>query len=152
MDIAKEVLNIAKAAKKASQTLSVLSTSLKNQVLNQIADELSNNTDYLKRENEKDIDDAHKKGLSAALIDRLSLNDKVIKGMIEGIREVVQLTDAVGETVRMWRRPNNLLVGKVSIPLGVIGIIYESRPNVTVDAASLCLKSGNEVILRGGKE
>ncbi len=152
MEVAEEVLSIAKAARKASQALSYLPTSIKNQVLNQIADELSNNTDYLKRENEKDIDDAHKKGLSAALIDRLTLNDKVIKGMIEGIREVVQLTDPVGETVRMWRRPNNLLVGKVRIPLGVIGIIYESRPNVTVDAASLCLKSGNAVILRGGKE
>ena len=152
MEVAEEVLSIAKAARKASQALSFLPTSIKNQVLNQIADELSNNTDYLKRENEKDIDDAHKKGLSAALIDRLTLNDKVIKGMIEGIREVVQLTDPVGETVRMWRRPNNLLVGKVRIPLGVIGIIYESRPNVTVDAASLCLKSGNAVILRGGKE
>jgi glutamate-5-semialdehyde dehydrogenase len=152
MEVAEEVLSIAKAARKASQALSYLPTSIKNQVLNQIADELSNNTDYLKRENEKDIDDAHKKGLSAASIDRLTLNDKVIKGMIEGIREVVQLTDPVGETVRMWRRPNNLLVGKVRIPLGVIGIIYESRPNVTVDAASLCLKSGNAVILRGGKE
>ena len=152
MEVAEEILSIAKTARKASQALSFLPTSIKNRVLNQIADELSNSTDYLKRENEKDIDDAHKKGLSAALIDRLTLNDKVIKGMIEGIREVVQLTDPVGETVRMWRRPNNLLVGKVRIPLGVIGIIYESRPNVTVDAASLCLKSGNAVILRGGKE
>ncbi len=152
MDIAKEILNIAKAAKKASQTLSFLPTSLKNQVLNHIADELSNNKGFLKVENEKDINNAHKKELSAALIDRLTLSDKVIRTMIEGIREVVQLPDPVGETVRMWRRPNNLLVGKVRVPLGVIGIIYESRPNVTVDAASLCLKSGNAVILRGGKE
>jgi len=152
MDIAKEILNIAKAAKKASQALSVLPTSLKNQVLNQIAAELSNNRDFLKVENEKDINDAHTKELSTALIDRLTLSDKVIRAMIEGIREVVQLPDPVGETVKMWRRPNDLLVGKVRIPLGVIGIIYESRPNVTVDAASLCLKSGNAVILRGGKE
>ena len=152
MDIAKEILNIAKAAKKASQTLSALPTSLKNQVLSQIADELSNNRDFLKVENEKDINDAHKKELSTALIDRLTLSDKVFRAMIEGIREVVQLPDPVGETVKMWRRPNDLLVGKVRIPLGVIGIIYESRPNVTVDAASLCLKSGNAVILRGGKE
>jgi len=152
MDIAKQVLNIAIAAQKASHTLSFLPTSLKNQVLNSIADQLLNKKDFLKRENEKDVKDAQKKGLSAALIDRLRLSDKVIKAMVEGISEIVQLPDPVGETVRMWRRPNNLLVGKVRIPLGVIGIIYESRPNVTVDAAALCLKSGNAVILRGGKE
>lgn len=152
MDIAREMLMIAKAAKKASQTLSVLPTSLKNQVLNRIADGLSDNRDFLKAENEKDINDAHKQELSTALIDRLTLSDKVIGAMIEGIHDVVQLPDPVGETVKMWRRPNDLLVGKVRIPLGVIGIIYESRPNVTVDAASLCLKSGNAVILRGGKE
>jgi len=152
MDIAKQILNIAVTAKKASQTLSFLSTSLKNQVLNIIADEVVNNTDLLKRENEKDVKDAYEKGLSAALIDRLSFSDKVINGMVEGIHEIIQLPDPLGETVKMWRRPNNLLVGKVRIPLGVIGIIYESRPNVTVDAAALCLKSGNAVILRGGKE
>lgn len=152
MDIAREMLMIAKAAKKASQTLSVLPTSLKNQVLNRIADGLSDNREFLKAENEKDINDAHKQELSTALIDRLTLSDKVIGAMIEGIHDVVQLPDPVGETVKMWRRPNDLLVGKVRIPLGVIGIIYESRPNVTVDAASLCLKSGNAVILRGGKE
>jgi glutamate-5-semialdehyde dehydrogenase len=152
MDIAKQVLDIAAAARKASQELSSLSTSLKNKVLNQIADELLNSKDFLQKENEKDLKDAVKKGLSPALIDRLTLSDKVLSAMIEGIREVVQLPDPTGETVRMWKRPNELLVGKVRIPLGVIGIIYESRPNVTVDAASLCLKSGNAVILRGGKE
>jgi glutamate-5-semialdehyde dehydrogenase len=152
MDIAKQVLDIAIAAKKASYTLSSLPTSLKNGVLNQIADQLVNKTDFLKRENEKDVKDADKKGLSAALIDRLRLNDKVITSMVGEIREIVQLPDPVGDTVKMWKRPNNLLVGKVRIPLGVIGIIYESRPNVTVDAASLCLKSGNAVILRGGSE
>ncbi len=152
MDIAKQVLDIAAAARKASQELSSLSTSLKNKVLNQIADELLNSKDFLQKENEKDLKGAVKNGLSPALIDRLTLSDKVVSAMIEGIREVVQLPDPTGETVRMWKRPNDLLVGKVRIPLGVIGIIYESRPNVTVDAASLCLKSGNAVILRGGKE
>ena len=152
MDIAKEIYHIAKAAKKASQTLSVLPTPLKNQVLNQIADDLWSNKEFLRGENEKDLKDAHRKKLSASLIDRLTLSDNVIGAMIDGIREVVQLPDPVGETVRMWRRPNDLIVGKVRIPLGVIGIIYESRPNVTIDAASLCLKSGNAVILRGGKE
>ncbi|KPJ58018.1 MAG: gamma-glutamyl phosphate reductase [Deltaproteobacteria bacterium DG_8] len=152
MDIAEQVLNMAMAAKKASQALSSLSTALKNRVLDQMAGELLNKTDFLKRENEKDLKDAHEKGLSTALIDRLRLSDKVIKEMVEEIREIVQLPDPVGEIVKMWRRPNNLLVGKMRIPLGVIGIIYESRPNVTVDAAALCLKSGNAVILRGGKE
>lgn len=152
MNLDKQILKIAEAAKKASQMLSFLPTSLKNQVLNGIADELLNKKDFLKRENEKDVKEANKKGLSNALIDRLRLSDKVINTMVEGIREIVKLPDPVGETVKMWKRPNDLMVGKVRIPLGVIGIIYESRPNVTVDAASLCLKSGNAVILRGGKE
>jgi len=152
MDIDKQILDIAIAARKASNELSSLSTSLKNQVLTGIADALTDKREFLKEENEKDIKSAEKKGLSAALIDRLRISDKVIDAMVQGIREVVQLSDPVGETIKMWKRPNDLLVGKVRIPLGVIGIIYESRPNVTIDAASLCLKSGNAVILRGGKE
>ncbi len=152
MDIDKQILDIAIAARKASNVLSSLSTSLKNQVLTGIADALTDKREFLKEENEKDIKSAEEKGLSAALIDRLRISDKVIDAMVKGIREVVQLSDPVGETIKMWKRPNDLLVGKVRIPLGVIGIIYESRPNVTIDAASLCLKSGNAVILRGGKE
>ena len=152
MDIDKQILDIAIAARKASHALSSLSTSLKNQVLSRIADALSDKREFLKKENEKDVKGAEEKGLSSALIDRLRLREKVIDAMVEGIREVVQLSDPVGDTIKMWKRPNGLLVGKVRIPLGVIGIIYESRPNVTVDAASLCLKSGNAVILRGGKE
>ncbi len=152
MDIDKQILDIAIAARKASNELSSLSTSLKNQVLSGIADALTDKREFLKEENEKDIKSAEIKGLSAALIDRLRISDKVIDAMVQGIREVVQLSDPVGDTIKMWKRPNDLLVGKVRIPLGVIGIIYESRPNVTIDAASLCLKSGNAVILRGGKE
>ena len=152
MDIDKQILDIAVAARKASHALSSLSTSLKDQVLSGIADALSEKREFLKKENEKDIGSAKEKGLSDALIDRLRLSEKVIDAMVEGIHEVVQLSDPVGDTIKMWKRPNGLLVGKVRIPLGVIGIIYESRPNVTVDAASLCLKSGNAVILRGGKE
>ena len=116
-----------------------------------IADELDRQRDLLQSENEKDVIAAREKKLSTALIDRLTLTDKVITAMIESLREVVHLPDPVGEVVKMWKRPNDLLVGRVRIPLGVIGIIYESRPNVTVDAASLCFKSGNAVILRGGK-
>ena len=152
MDIDKQILDIAIAARQASHVLSSLSTSLKNQVLSGIADALSDKREFLRKENEKDVGSAEEKGLSAALIDRLRLSEKVIDTMVEGVREVVQLSDPVGDTIKMWKRPNGLLVGKVRIPLGVIGIIYESRPNVTVDAASLCLKSGNAVILRGGKE
>ena len=152
MEMAQQVLTIAQAAREASRTLSYISSSLKNKVLGEIADELQGSKEMLTRENEKDIDDARKKGLSPALIDRLRLSDKVLNSMVAGIHEVVELPDPVGEVVSMWKRPNGLLVGRVRIPLGVIAIIYESRPNVTVDAAALCLKSGNAVILRGGKE
>ncbi len=103
-------------------------------------------------ENEKDLQAALKKGLSPAMIDRLTLNEKRIQEMAKGLREIVALPDPVGQVVKGWTRPNGLKVEKVRIPLGVIGIIYESRPNVTVDAAGLCLKSGNVVILRGGSE
>jgi glutamate-5-semialdehyde dehydrogenase len=152
MEIAQQVLAIAQAAREASRTLSYISSSLKNKVLGEIADALQGSKEMLTRENEKDIDDARKKGLSPALIDRLRLSDTVLNSMVAGIHEVVELPDPIGEVVSMWKRPNGLLVGRVRIPLGVIAIIYESRPNVTVDAAALCLKSGNAVILRGGKE
>jgi glutamate-5-semialdehyde dehydrogenase len=104
------------------------------------------------KENKKDLTEARKAGLSGAMLDRLTLNDKVIGEMADGLREVAALPDPVGEVSGMWKRPNGLLVGRVRIPLGVIGFIYESRPNVTVDAAALCLKSGNTVILKGGSE
>ncbi len=147
-----EVLNLAKEAKEASRILSKLSTGVKNKVLQRIAEEIQGEKAFLKGENEKDLKEAKEKGLSKAMIDRLLLTEEVIEGMIKGLHEVASLPDPVGEITKMWRRPNNLLVGRMRIPLGVIGIIYESRPNVTVDAASLCLKSGNAVILRGGSE
>jgi len=152
MDRASQIEGLAQAAKDASRRLASLSTALKNRVLLEIADELEKKKGLLQSENEKDLSSAREQKLSPALIDRLTLTDKVITAMIESIREVVNLPDPVGEVVKMWKRPNDLLVGRVRIPLGVIGIIYESRPNVTVDAASLCFKSGNAVILRGGKE
>ncbi len=108
--------------------------------------------DEILKENEKDLKNAYDMGLSSAMIDRLTLNEDRIKEMANGIMEVVSLPDPVGEVVKMWKRPNGLMVGRMRIPLGVIGFIYESRPNVTVDAASLCLKSGNAVILKGGSE
>ena len=102
--------------------------------------------------NAEDVALARKKGLSPAMIDRLTLDEKAIGSMVAGLREVASLPDPVGEVSGMWRRPNGLQVGQVRIPLGVIGFIYESRPNVTVDAAALCLKSGNAVLLKGGSE
>jgi glutamate-5-semialdehyde dehydrogenase len=113
-----------------------------------MAEALIDNTARIKEENSKDVTLAQKNSLRSALIDRLLITDKTITEMATGLREVANLPDPVGEVTGMWRRPNNLLVGRMRIPLGVIGIIYEARPNVTADAAGLCLKSGNAVILR----
>ena len=152
MDTTERIRALALAAKQASHQVAVLPTPLKNQALRTLADELNRKKPFLKEENEKDVRAAEAQGLSPAAIDRLMLTDTSITAMSAGLIEVAQLPDPVGEVVKMWKRPNDLLVGKVRIPLGVIGIIYESRPTVTVDTASLCLKSGNAVILRGGKE
>jgi glutamate-5-semialdehyde dehydrogenase len=117
-----------------------------------MAGDLERHQEELIRENRKDLAAGKKAHLSSALIDRLRLTPSIIHGMAEGLREVAHLPDPVGEVIKMWKRPNGLMVGRMRIPIGVIGIIYESRPNVTADAAGLCLKSGNSVILRGGSE
>jgi len=117
-----------------------------------MADNILKSSDKLKEENQKDIKAAQEKKLASALIDRLTLTDKRIDEMADGLRQIAALPDPVGEVMRMWRRPNGLLIGKVRVPLGVVGIIYESRPNVTADAAGLCIKAGNAVVLRGGSE
>lgn len=152
MDVEKVIEDIARRAKAASRVLASCGSFEKNESLKRIADELNRRREEIKRENEKDLENGERAGLSKALLDRLALTDKRIDQMIEGVMEVVKLPDPVGEIVKMWRRPNGLLIGRMRIPLGVIGIIYESRPNVTVDAGILCLKSGNAVILRGGSE
>ena len=152
MEIRELVQEVGRKAKEASRALAYLSTDIKNQVLLDVAERLRGERAYLQEENEKDLAAAREKGLSAALIDRLTLSDKVIEGMAQGLEEVAALPDPVGEVVKMWRRPNGLWVGRMRIPLGVIAMIYESRPNVTIDAAGLCFKSGNAVILRGGSE
>jgi glutamate-5-semialdehyde dehydrogenase len=152
MDIRTQVVEIAKNAKSAASVLARLSSDAKNRVLHDMAEELIRQTGLLMRENAKDIEKAKQMGLSEAMIDRLTLKESTIEGIAKGLREVAALPDPVGKVTSMWRRPNGLLVGRMRIPLGVIGIIYESRPNVTVDAAALCLKSGNAVILRGGSE
>lgn len=132
--------------------LATLRTDLKNKTLLRIAQLLDEKRDFLKEENAKDIEYAKAQGLSPALIDRLLINDKRIEGMIKVLRDVASLPDPVGEITRMWTLPNGLQVGRMRVPLGVIFIIYEARPNVTIEAASLCMKSSNGVILRGGKE
>ena len=146
------ILEIAKKAKIASKKLITLSSNTKNEVLKRVAQKLRERKEELKRINEKDVNQALIQGHTKAFIDRLTLTDKIIEGMAKGLEEVAALPDPVGEVVKMWKRPNGLWVGRMRIPLGVIAIIYESRPNVTIDAAGLCFKSGNAVILRGGKE
>ena len=139
-------------AKEASRVLMNASTTEKNNALSKMAEALLKNSNIIISENKKDIDNAIEKGISTAMLDRLSLDEKRIKDMANGLMEVVSLSDPIGEVTGMWKRPNGLQIGKQRVPLGVIGIIYEARPNVTCDAAGLCLKAGNVVILRGGSE
>ncbi|MDO8427270.1 MAG: glutamate-5-semialdehyde dehydrogenase [Deltaproteobacteria bacterium] len=152
MSVKDDILKIAGDAKEASLGVARLGSTVKNKALLKMAGELEANSVFLKEANKLDTDAAVKKGLTKAMIDRLTLTDKVISGMANGLKEVAALPDPVGEVTKMWKRPNGLIVGRMRIPIGVIGIIYESRPNVTADAAGLCLKSGNAVILRGGSE
>jgi len=152
LDIKLYVAEKAKKAKTASRQLAILSTEIKNNALFKMAKGLEANAAKLIEVNKMDLVEAENKGLSTAMIDRLTLNPDRIKAMADGLREVAALPDPVGEVLRMWRRPNGMEVGKMRVPIGLIGIIYESRPNVTADSAALCLKSGNGVILRGGSE
>lgn len=147
-----EIVQMAKDAKSAANVVKTAGTNEKNRALAEIAEALKENKSELIKENAKDVSFAEKKGLSKALIDRLTLNEERISAMINGISEVISLPDPVGAIVRMWQRPNGLKVGKMRIPLGVIAMVYEARPDATIDAAVLCLKSGNAVILRGGSE
>ncbi len=147
-----DIKEMAQKARAASRSLVSLSSEKKNNVLLRMAEGLKEQTRFIQDENEKDLENGRNKGLSAAMLDRLELSDNVIDSMIQGIEEVVALLDPVGEVEQMIKRPNGLMVGRMRIPLGVIGMIYESRPNVTVDAAVLCLKAGNSVVLRGGSE
>jgi len=143
---------MAKAAKAASTQIATCSSNKKNDVLFSIADKITDQASYIQKENQKDLSRAKKNGLSAAMIDRLKVTDATMQSMAQGLKEVAQLNDPVGSISKAWLRPNGLEVSRMRIPLGVIGIIYESRPNVTIDAAGLCLKAGNAVILRGGSE
>ncbi|WWU64871.1 glutamate-5-semialdehyde dehydrogenase [Clostridium baratii] len=147
-----ELITKGQNAKEASYILSNLSTTRKNEALESMAKKLLEKSDYIIGKNKKDLENAKLNGMSESMLDRLSLNEDRIKGMADGLRDVINLNDPVGEVLGMWNRPNGLQIGQKRVPLGVIGIIYEARPNVTCDAAGLCLKTGNAVILRGGKE
>ncbi len=150
MSIREEVVSQAKLAKEASLKTANVSTKVKNKALYNIADGLMNRQSEILEANNKDMEKAREQNLSKAFLDRLALDEDRIKGMADGLKEVAELDDPVGDILEMKKRPNGLQIGKKRVPLGVIGIIYEARPNVTVDAATLCLKSGNTVLLRGG--
>ncbi|WP_289023812.1 glutamate-5-semialdehyde dehydrogenase [Desulfobacter postgatei] len=152
MSLENQIIEIAKQARAAARIMATLSAEQKNRALFAIARQLEKNKEVIQAENAKDVGAARENGLSDAMIDRLTITDKVLDGMVEGLEYVAGLEDPVGTLSDSSIRPNGLEMARMRIPLGVIGIIYESRPNVTVDAAGLCLKAGNAVILRGGSE
>jgi len=151
-DIHSLVVDIGKKAREASRRLAVASSLQKKDALNFGADSIRENTAKILEQNKKDLDFGASKGLSNALMDRLLLNEERIGSMIDGLQAIANQDDPIGEIMQAWRRPNGLEIKRVRTPLGVIGVIYESRPNVTADAGALCLKAGNSVILRGGSE
>lgn len=152
MNIKEYIQQVGQQAKAASAVLSGAEAGQKNTALNAIADALLAKQTWLQEENEKDLQAGRDKGLDAAMLDRLALTDSVVAGMAEGLRQIAALPDPVGSITDLDYRPSGIQVGRMRVPLGVIGIIYESRPNVTADAAGLCLKSGNATVLRGGSE
>ena len=145
-------LTLAAAARAAARELASLSSDEKNRALEVMADQLEKSAPEIKEANRIDLEAGKKNGLSSAMIDRLEVTPKRLQGMADGLRQVAELPDPVGKMIDTRTRPNGMVINRVRVPIGVIGIIYESRPNVTVDAAGLCLKAGNAVILRGGKE
>ena len=152
MSLKDEAVCLGQNAKKAASRLAEVSSEVRNRALFLMSEGLDKKKDIVLSENAKDLKSARKAGVSEALLDRLALDDGRVQAMANGLRDIAALADPVGEIVRMWRRPNGLQVGRMRIPLGVIAMIYEARPNVTADAAALCLKSGNAVILRGSSE
>jgi len=147
-----EILEMAKRSRQAAHLMARANGALKREALERMALEIEKEGEAIRLANERDLESAAAKGLSGAKVDRLRLSSRVLGEMTAGLREVAMLPDPVGEITRMWTRPNGLRVGRMRIPLGVVGIIFESRPNVTVDAAALCIKAGNAVVLRGGSE
>src|SRR5580704_3602777 len=152
MDLKQQMRLLAERSRDASRALAKLDALKKNSLLLAMADGIEKSAAYVKSANAKDLEAGKKSGLSAAMLDRLTLSDKRIAEMAKGVREVADLPDPVGKTISEWTRPNGICIQKVRVPIGVILIIYESRPNVTADAGCLCFKTGNAVILRGGSE
>ncbi|RQT28092.1 glutamate-5-semialdehyde dehydrogenase [Burkholderia contaminans] len=152
MDIDQYMTDLGRRARHASRAMARASTAAKNAALDAVARAIERDAQVLKDANARDVARAREKGLDAAFVDRLTLSDKALKTMVEGLRQVASLADPIGEISNLKYRPSGIQVGQMRVPLGVIGIIYESRPNVTIDAAALCLKSGNATILRGGSE
>lgn len=152
MDIKHYMNDVGQRARAASRAMAKTDTAAKNRALSLIAAAIRRDADVLRAANRKDLDAASAGGLASALLDRLTLSDKAIETMAEGLEQIVALADPIGEISNMKYRPTGIQVGQMRVPLGVIGIIYEARPNVTVDAAGLCIKSGNATILRGGSE
>ncbi len=151
-DIHQHALSLAQSARRAARVLAQTSTAAKNRALEDLARRLTGSAGPLQEANRKDLQAGRAKGLSAALLDRLELTESRIQSMAEAVRAIAELPDPVGEVLAEWARPNGMTISKVRVPIGVILFIYESRPNVTVDAFALCMKSGNAVILRGGSE
>ncbi|KJS01120.1 MAG: gamma-glutamyl phosphate reductase [Desulfobulbaceae bacterium BRH_c16a] len=147
-----QISDLAKKAKAASISLMALSTVVKNNVLLKVAELLIEEKETIQQENDKDLKNGEEKGLSPAMLDRLRLSDAVIHSMVTALHEICALADPIGKVEELAKRPNGLLVGRMRVPLGVIAMVYESRPNVTVEAAALCIKTGNAAILRGGSE
>lgn len=152
MAIEQMIVEMARRAQEASHDLATMSTAAKDKVLADVAGLLKSEKEQIQHENKKDLKAGREQGLSAAMLDRLELSDKVFESMVGGIEEVIALPDPIGLISDMSRRPSGITVGRMRIPLGVVAMIYESRPNVTIDAAVLCLKAGNGVVLRGGSE
>jgi glutamate-5-semialdehyde dehydrogenase len=150
--LSKHMLTLGQNAREASSSLSILSNESRNKAIISIANQINLNTNKILEANQKDYKKAEEKGLNKAALDRLFLDENRVQDIVDALESIAELNDPIGEILEDWDRPNGLSIQKVSVPLGVIGIIYESRPNVTADAAALCLKSGNAVILRGGSE
>ena len=151
-ELEKELILMGKNARKASQILTLANSDLKNSALESMAVDIENNKENILEANIKDVEKAKANNISKSFLDRLILNDERIKSISDGLREIIKIEDPIGQTMSKWDRPNGLNIERVRTPLGVIGVIYESRPNVTADAGALCLKAGNAVILRGGSE
>ena len=151
-DIATLMADIGRRAKAAARPLAIASTDQKNAALNAMADAISARRQEILDANALDVDAALRSDMAVSFVDRLKLDDSRIDGIIDGIRAIAALADPVGDVIAAWDRPNGLKIERVRTPLGVIGVIYESRPNVTADAGALCLKAGNAVILRGGSD